>query len=184
MFYPWSILYFSAAIKFNKMKKLGIAFLLISLVACQQQKIGFVDNVELMDGYKEKTDIEDKYKKRADALTKKGDSLSKAIQIEYQDLQSKGLSQRKMQEQLGALQQKSQIVGQQFQQEEREIQLAGQTEMDSVIKKVKKEIKAYGAANGYTYILGGGEGGSVLYGKDTDDLTEEILKILNDNYNN
>ena len=54
--------------------------------------------------------------------------------------------------------------------------------MDSIVSKVKDEIKEYGEANGYTYILGGGEGGSVLYGQDANDLTEQILKILNDKY--
>ena len=54
--------------------------------------------------------------------------------------------------------------------------------MDSIVSQVKKEIKAYGKKNGYSYILGGGEGGSVLYGTETNDLTEEIVKLLNDNY--
>jgi outer membrane protein len=54
--------------------------------------------------------------------------------------------------------------------------------MDSLVKKVKKEIKAYGEANGYTYILGGGDGGSVIYGDETNDVTDAILKILNDKY--
>jgi outer membrane protein len=47
---------------------------------------------------------------------------------------------------------------------------------------VKKEISAYGKAHGYTYILGGGEGGSVLYGDGSKDLTTDILKLLNDKY--
>jgi outer membrane protein len=54
--------------------------------------------------------------------------------------------------------------------------------MDSVISNVKKEIEAYGKANGYSYILGGGEGGSVLYGTDVNNLTEAVVKILNDKY--
>jgi len=54
--------------------------------------------------------------------------------------------------------------------------------MDSVVKNVKAQIEAYGKANGYSYILGGGDGGSVLYGTETNDLTSEIVKVLNDNY--
>lgn len=158
------------------------AFLL--LASCQQNKIGYVDNVKLMDGYQEKVEVEGKYKNKADALTKKSDSLSQAIQLEYQALQTKKQSQRKTQEELQVLQQKSQFLGQQLQQEERQIQQEGQTQMDSIVKKVKKEISEYGKANGYTYILGGGEGGSVLYGQEANDLTEEILKILNDKYKN
>ncbi|NNK11251.1 MAG: OmpH family outer membrane protein, partial [Flavobacteriaceae bacterium] len=47
-------------------------------------------------------------------------------------------------------------------------------------QKVKREITAFGKANGYTYILGGGEGGSVLFGAESKDLTDEILKVLNE----
>ena len=52
--------------------------------------------------------------------------------------------------------------------------------MDSLISKVKKEIASYGKANGYSYILGGGQGGSVLYGDSSKDLTADIIKLLND----
>ena len=51
------------------------------------------------------------------------------------------------------------------------MQTMGQVEMDSLVNKVKREIKAYGKANGYTYILGGGDGGGVLYGTEGQDLT-------------
>ena len=92
------------------------------------------------------------------------------------------MSQTKAQEEYGMLQQRGQFMGQQLQQEEQQIQLEGQAEMDSLISKVKKEINGYGKSNGYTYILSGGDGGSVLYGAETKDLTQEILKILNENY--
>jgi len=152
------------------------------MASCQQDKIAFVDNVKLLDGYQEKVDIEAKFNEKRDALTKKSDSISQAFQLEYQALQAKRQSQAKAQEELGLLQQRSQFIGQQLQQEQQQLQITGQTELDSVVSKVRKEIKAYGQTNGYTYILGGGEGGSVLYGNDTKDLTTEILKILNDNY--
>ncbi|NKI31218.1 OmpH family outer membrane protein [Croceivirga thetidis] len=166
------------------MKNSILVLVLLTFISCQQSKIGYVDNVKLMDGYQEKTEVEGKYKAKADALAKKSDSLSQALQIEYQALQAKKQSQRKTQEELQVLQQKGQFLGQQLQQEERQIQQEGQTQMDSIVSKVKDEIKAYGEANGYTYILGGGEGGSVLYGQDANDLTEQILKILNDKYKN
>ncbi|MGB5387005.1 MAG: OmpH family outer membrane protein, partial [Eudoraea sp.] len=84
----------------------------------------------------------------------------------------------------GLLQQKGQFIGQQLQQEEQQMQSEGQIEMDSLISKVKKEINSYGKSNGFTYILSGGDGGSVLYGTDTKDLTQDILKILNEQYKN
>jgi outer membrane protein len=166
------------------MKKLAVVVVVVLMAACQQNKIGYVDNLKLMDGYQEKIDIEAKFKTKADALTKKRDSISQAFQIEVQAFQTKAqkMSQKKAQEEYGLIQQRGQFMGQQLQQEEQAMQAAGQVEMDTVVSKVKKEIKAYGKANGYTYILGGGDGGSVLYGTDAQDLTDEVLKILNDGY--
>ncbi len=166
------------------MKKIILAIAFIGLVGCQQSKMGYVDNVKLMNDYKEKIDLEAKFKTKVEAFSKKKDSLQQAFQIEAQAFQSKAqkMAQKKAQEEYALLQQKSQFIGQQLQQEEQQLQLSSQTQMDSVVSKVKEEIKAYGAANGFSYIFGGGDGGTVLYGKDTDDLTEAITKILNDKY--
>lgn len=166
------------------MKKLVLALVFIGAISCQQEKIAFVDNVKLMDTYQEKVDIEAKFKTRSDAFGKKRDSISQAFQIEAQAFQAKAqkMVQAKAQEEYGQLQQRSQFIGQQLQQEEQQLQMQGQTEMDSLVSKVKKEIKAFGESNGYSFILTGGDGGSVLYGKEAHNVTDAIVKILNDNY--
>ncbi len=156
------------------------------LSACQQQKIGYVDNVRLMDDYKEKVEVESKFKTKAEALSKKRDSISQSFQLEAQAFQAKAqkMPTEKAQEEYGKIQQRGQFIGQQLQMEDQQLQASGQIEMDTIVSKVKREIKAYGKANGYTYILGGGDGGSVLYGTAADDLTDEIVKILNEKYKN
>lgn len=167
------------------MKKLMFTISCLAVLAsCKQEKIGYVDNVKLMNDYQEKIDVEAKFKVKADALTKKRDSISQAFQIEAQAFQAKAqkMSQQKAQEEYAVFQQKGQFMGQQLQQEDQQLQAEGQVEMDSVVKNVKREIEAYGKANGYNYILGGGDGGSVLYGTEANDLTTEIVKALNDKY--
>ncbi|MER3375788.1 MAG: OmpH family outer membrane protein [Allomuricauda sp.] len=166
------------------MKKIMVLAVALIAMACQQNKIGYVDSVKLLDGYQEKIDVEARFKTKADAMTKKRDSISQAFQMELQAFQTKAerMSQQNAQEEYGQLQQRGQFIGQQLQQEEQQLQQTSQTEMDSLVKKVKKEIQAYGKSNGYTYILGGGDGGAVLYGDEAKDLTDVILKILNDKY--
>lgn len=166
------------------MKKLVVLVIAVTAMACQQNKIAFVDSVRIMDEYQEKLDVEARFKTKADAMGKKRDSISQAFQMELQQFQTKAqnMSQKNAQEEYAQLQQRGQFVGQQLQQEEQQLQQTSQAEMDSLVKKVKKEIKAYGEANGYTYILGGGDGGSVIYGDETKDVTDAILKILNDKY--
>ncbi|WP_127140382.1 OmpH family outer membrane protein [Flagellimonas marinaquae] len=168
------------------MKKLVVLAIAVTAMACQQNKIGYVDSVKIMDDYQERVDVEARFKTKADAMGRKRDSISQAFQMELQQFQSKAqsMSQQSAQEEYSQLQQRGQQIGQRLQQEEQQLQQNSQTQMDSLVKKVKKEIRAYGKANGYTYILGGGEGGSVIYGDDAQDVTEEILKILNDKYEN
>ncbi|SDM09706.1 OmpH family outer membrane protein [Kriegella aquimaris] len=166
------------------MKKLFLALMVLGILSCEQSKIGYVDNLKLMDDYQEKIDVEAKFKVKADALAKKRDSISQAFQMEAQAFQAKAqkMSQQKAQEEYGEMQQRGQQIGQQLQMQDQQLQAEGQVQMDSIVSKVKSEITAYGKANGYTYILGGGDGGSVLYGTDANDLTDEIVKILNDKY--
>ncbi|MCW5514668.1 OmpH family outer membrane protein [Muriicola sp. Z0-33] len=166
------------------MKKLLFVGFIIGLVSCQQDKIGYIDNIELMEKYQEKLDIEAKYQAKTATFSKRRDSISQAFQLEAQAFQTKAqsMSQKKAQEEYELLQQRGQFMGQQLQQQEQELQLEGRTEMDSLVSKVRKEIATYGKAQGYTYILGGGEGGSVLYGNDANDLTAEILKLLNEKH--
>ena len=168
------------------MKKLVVLAIALTAMACQQNKIGYVDSVKIMDDYQEKIDVEARFKTKADAMGRKRDSISQAFQMELQQFQSKAQSmlQQSAQEEYAQLQQRGQQIGQRLQQEEQQLQQNSQTQMDSLVKKVKNEIRAYGKANGYTYILGGGEGGSVIYGDDANDVTNEILKILNDKYEN
>ena len=94
-------------------QKLVFALLVLTVVSCEQQKIGYVDNIKLMDEYQEKIDIEAKFKTKADALGKKRDSITQAYQIEAQAFQLKAqkMSQTKAQEEYAAMQQKGQLIG-------------------------------------------------------------------------
>jgi len=168
------------------MKKLVVLAIAITAMACQQNKIGYVDSVKIMDEYQEKIDVDARFQAKAETMTKKRDSISQAFQMELQQFQTKAqsMSQQNAQEQYSQLQQRGQRVGQQLQQEEQQLQQISQAEMDTLVKKVKKEIRAYGKANGYTYILGGGDGGSVIYGDEAKEVTDAVLKILNDKYEN
>ncbi|MFC4722850.1 OmpH family outer membrane protein [Geojedonia litorea] len=169
------------------MKKNSIFVLLVLILAsCQNQsKIGFIDNGKMINEYQEKKDIEEKFTKKEQAFQLKTDSIGKAFQLEAQDFQLKlaSLSQSKQQEQYQVLGQKQKMLQQQIQFEQQQIQQAYQTEIDSVITKVKSFVKDYGKNNGYTYILGTSDNAaSVLYGAEELDLTQEIIDALNANY--
>ena len=169
------------------MKKNSILiFLLVIFMSCQnQQKIGFVDNGKVVNEYQEKKDIEEKYTQKDLAFQKRTDSISKAFQLEAQEFQLKlsSMPQSKQQEQYQILGQKQKMLQQQIQYEQQQMQQGYQTEIDSVIVKIKKFVKEYGKNNGYTFILGTSDNAaSVLYGTDENDLSQTIIDGLNSNY--
>ncbi len=167
------------------MNKLILGTLVMMLlVSCQQEKNAFVDNPTLINDYQERKDFDSRYEKRITYYTKKKDSLTKLFQIEANEFQTEAskMSQAKAQERYNQLLQKQQFMQQQLTAEEQQIQREGQTEMDSLVNKVKRFVKGYGKENGYTYILGANEAGSVLFGKEEKDITDEVLKALNDSY--
>ena len=163
------------------MKKITLILAVVLFASCQKDKVGYVDNVKLIDGYKEKQAVDKKYESKQAMFAKKSDSIGQLYQAEAERLQDEltRLSERQRNEKIGEYTQRRDFVTRQLEQELQLIQAQGQEEMDTLIKKVRRTIKKYGKDNGYTYILSGGDGGSVLYGDEANDLTEEILLVLN-----
>ncbi len=165
-----------------------VALALLVFASCEKpnnNKIGYIDNGAVINDYQEKKDVEAKFKAKDEAFKKKTDSISQAFQLEVQQaqLKAKKSSRKKAQELMNGLQQKQQLLQQQMQFEQQQLGQAFQTEIDSLIVKVKGYVKDYGKANGYTYILGTSDAAaSVLYGKDENDLTQTILDSLNAKY--
>lgn len=168
------------------MKKISVLVVsLITMASCQQsQKIGFVDNSKLVNEYQEKIDVEAKYKLQIEAANKRTDSLVQIFQSEYQEFQNSAssMSQDKAQQRYQELGRKQQMLQQQIQLTEQQIANASQVEIDSLISKVRKFVKDYGKSNNYDFILGSNEAGSVMYGNESEDLTEDLIQALNNAY--
>ncbi|WP_303316624.1 OmpH family outer membrane protein [Flavivirga abyssicola] len=162
--------------------------LLVALVftSCQKEKkIGYIDNGIVINDFQEKIDLEAKFQTKEEAFKKKADSIGQAFQLEVQQTQitAQKSSKKKAQELMGGLQQKQQLLQQQMQFEQQQLTQDFQTEIDSLIIKVKDFVKDYGKTNGYTYILGTSDAAAtVLYGIDENDLTKTILDALNEAY--
>lgn len=168
---------------------IGLALLMLVMVSCQKDKIGYIQNGEVINEYQAKKDVEAKFKQKDEAFKKRTDSIGKAFQLEAQkgQLEAQSLAKRNKRKQaeelMVNLQQKQQVLQQQLQLEQQQLNQAFQTEIDTLIIKVKDFVKDYGKKNGYTYILGTSDAAaSVLYGKDENNLTETILNALNAEY--
>ena len=175
----------------HRMKKsLLIVALAISIVSCnkatdvKEVKTAYVDTSKLLEEYTEAKDIEAKYKAKSDEMGRELEAEVNRFKSEAANFQKnaqangqawaqqKGAELQKREQQLSYAQQ---AMIQQLQQE-------SGTEMDTLVKSVKKYIKDYGKKEGYAYIYGTGEAVSILYAEDKYDITDELIKLLNDKY--
>ncbi|EPR74648.1 Outer membrane protein H precursor [Winogradskyella psychrotolerans RS-3] len=168
------------------MKKIVLSVMvLIGAASCQeQQKIAFIDNGEIINDYQMKIDIEEKFKIQNDGFTKQRDSIARVYQMEMQSVQQRlsQLSPQKQQEESQVFSQKWQPIQQQMQMQQQQMEQMFNTEMDSVISKMNKFVEGYGKKNGYTFILGKNQAGSVVYGDEATDITDVVIKEINAEY--
>ncbi|OEK06061.1 hypothetical protein A8C32_18690 [Flavivirga aquatica] len=167
-------------------KVIYVALAILVFASCQKpKKIGYVDNGIVINDYQEKKDVEAKFQGKEEAFRKRADSIGLAFQAEVQSTQAMAqkASKKKAQELMGGLQQKQQVLQQQMQLEQQKLTKDFQTEIDSIIVRVKGFVKDYGKTNGYTYILGTSDAAAtILYGTEEDDITKIIVDALNADY--
>jgi outer membrane protein len=139
-----------------------------------------------MEGFDKLTQTEEQFTQEEEALKAKIDAM--VAESGYQDLvkeyQSKQGQMSKTEEEklYNKIMQIQQRLGQQQQMNNQQFQQRKNAEMDSLVTLVKDFIKDYGKKNGYTYIYGANESGNILYGKEDLDITEKVIKALNEKY--
>ncbi|NRD18547.1 OmpH family outer membrane protein [Winogradskyella eckloniae] len=168
------------------MKKVILGLMvLVGAASCQeQQKIAFIDNGEVINGYQMKIDIEDKFKAQNDRFNKTRDSIAIVYQTEMQGIQQRlsKMSPQKQQQESQAFSQKWQPIQQQMQMQQQQMEQMYSVEIDSVISKMNAFVADYGKKNGYAFILGKNQAGSVVYGIEASDITEVVTTAINDAY--
>lgn len=173
------------------MKKIVLlAAIAISVIACNKTpdatgfKTAYVDTSKMMEEYTEAKELDEKYKTKGEVMGRELEVAAKNLKAEMSGFQKNAMAKgQAWAQQKGAeLQQREQQL--QYAQQAMLQQLQGESgkEMDTLVKSVKQFIKDYGKKQGYDYIYGTGDAATVLYAKDSYDLTKEITKALNDNY--
>lgn len=167
---------------------LGIAFALFSCNKTEEAKAEFktayIDTTTLMEKYEKFKDVEDKFKVKQQEMGRPLEAKLKAFQNEannfQRNAQAKGMAWA---QQKGAeLQQREQQLAYEQDALLRQLQMEGDSIRTELIKDVKDYIKDYGKKQGYDYVFGTGDIATVLYAKDSYNITEEVLKLLNDDF--
>lgn len=177
------------------MKKIILAVAVIaSLISCNQTEqtttsnsennIVYIDTSKLLQEYEQSKDVEAKYKAKSEQMGKELDAeLSKFradVAFFEKNAQSKGMQWA--QQTGAALQEREQRLAYTQQAMMQQLQEESGTEMDSLVKEIKDFIQEYGKKQGYDYILSTEGSSTVLYAKDGQDITDEVVKLLNNKY--
>ncbi|MDH7446327.1 OmpH family outer membrane protein [Aquimarina sp. 2201CG14-23] len=164
-------------------KCIWIAVALITMASCNQQieKTGFVNNTKVVSDFNEMKTAQEKWTKKNNEVRAELEEKAKQFQIEVQGYQTimKSMTKANREKKEQELLVKQQGLQREQQTRMQEIQKGSQTEIDSIISKVKDFIKEYGKKNGYTYIYGETEVGNIFYAKEELDLTDKIIEELN-----
>lgn len=147
-------------------------------------KTAFVDTAKLVEENLEAKDIKAKYEAIIKAKGKQMDAEFAQFQNEAKNFEknAQAYGMQWAQAKAPEMQQKREILARKEQMLVRETQDAAAVEMDTLVTRIKKFIKQYGKDNGYNYIYGTGDVATILYAKDEYDVTAELTKILNDEY--
>jgi outer membrane protein len=167
-----------------------IAFALLT-IACnnktsdvKEAKTAYIDTAKLLEESIQAKDIEAKYKDKSKVMGSQLDAEVTRFKSDAADFKKNAAAngQAWAQQKGSELQQREQQLTYAQQAMLQQLQQESGVEMDTLVKSYKKIIKDYGKEKGYDYIYGTGETASILYAKDSYDITKDILKLVNDKY--
>lgn len=173
------------------MKKIVVMVaVIVSAVACNKTpdakefKTAYIDTQKLMEDYTEAKELDEKYKTKGEVMGRELEVAAKNLKAEMAGFEKNAMAKGQMwAQQKGAeLQQREQQLGYAQQAMLQQLQQESGKELDTIVKQVKAFIKDYGKQKGYDYIYGTGDAATVLYAKDSYDITAEITKELNEKF--
>jgi outer membrane protein len=171
-------------------KTLFLIAMAISITACNKTteakdfKTAYIDTAKLMEESTEAKDIEAKYKDKSKVMGNQLEAEVSRFKSEAASFKQNAMAngQAWAQQKGAELQQREQELNYAQQAMLQQLQQESGVEMDTLVKTYRKVIKDYGKEKGFDYIYGTGEAASILYSKDSYDITNDILKLVNDKY--
>lgn len=175
-------------------KSIVIIALAMSIISCNDKsstastskefKTAYIDTAKLLTDYTEAKDLEAKYKAKSEEEQKKLEAEVNRFKSEYANFEkvARANGQAWAEQNGQALMQKrdqlqyaQQAIGQ-------KLQMENATERDTMLNVIKKFIKEYSKKEGYDYVFGTEDVGSILYAQEKYDITKDVIKLLNDKY--
>ncbi len=148
-----------------------------TIFAESQGKTGYVDLSRSFDEYQKTKDFDRDLEKKGDVKQEQREKLVKEIRKMRDEVELMNEKARKKREQ--DIESKIKSL-QEFDQDAKTTLTKERDDMvRDILREINDVIQEYGEKNGFSIIL---NDRVLLYGDQAGDLTDEIIKILNDNY--
>ncbi|MFL5763624.1 MAG: OmpH family outer membrane protein [Bacteroidia bacterium] len=150
----------------------------------REPKVKYVRSADLIYSYEGMKDAQKKQQEVTDGFQAKLDTLQlefqKAVSRYNQDMLQLSAAERQQREKLLSLQQNnlqqySSNAGNQLKQKDQEI-------TQGVLNQVNAFVEEYSQKQGYDLVMGTTTDGNILFAREDMDITNEVLKALNENY--
>lgn len=141
----------------------------------------YVDVNKLLEGYKRTKIVRASYEEKAKTLNANVDSLMTDWQneIKMYEKERSSMSNKELELKQQLLANKQQQINGYQQAIQKQIQEEDKKATQTVINDINDYVKQFGKQKGYKIIFGASGGGNIMYADDTADLTDEVLKGLN-----
>ena len=173
-------------------KLLSIVAVSVTLISCQQTttskvefKTGYIDTSILLEKYEKFKDENEKFKVKSEEIGRPLETKGRQLQAEKDAFQrnAQANGQAWAQQKYAELQQREQQILQERDQVLAQIQTEGGKLQDTLIIQVKKYIREFGKKQKFDYIFTTSDDmPTVIYAKDSYNLTDKLLKELNEQY--
>ncbi len=184
------------------MKKIFVLFLGlgVALLACDKKegsssstgqpsgRIVYVNTDTLLNNYEYYKDVVKEFENKSFALEnelqKRAQSFQNEVALFRRRVEAGGLSEQQAMTQQAALQKKEQEIMMYRENAAGNLQGDQAKKTDELLNKINEYLGKYNKADKYDMVIGYSKGGGVLYAKEDLDITQEVLKGLNEDYKN
>jgi outer membrane protein len=144
----------------------------------------YVDVNKLIEGYHHTKIAKAEFDKKTQSIKSNVDSLLSGWQKELKEYERErpALSAKELQFKQELLSNRQQQINSYQQGVQKQIQEEDKKITQTVINNINDYVKEYGKEHGYKIIFGASGGGNIMYADEGTDLTQDVLKGLNAEY--
>lgn len=141
----------------------------------------YVDVNKLIDGYKRTKIVRAEFEVKAKTLNANVDSLMTGWQndLKTYEKERSNMSEKELELKQEVLGNKQQQINNYQQAIQKQIQEEDKKATQTIVNDINDYVKEYGENNGYKLIFGASGSGNIMYASEGADLTDDILKGLN-----